>query len=112
MTSAGTLLALRSSPGRPLPPILHPSFWALPSLPLHPLGIPSQDGARQHNLPADWQAWLALKQPAAFTGRGLGAEYRDSPQKWLDWAAGAAVAAAAVLLSLQLKTGGGGGLGS
>eukprot|EP00873_Tetraselmis_striata_P007122 jgi/Tetstr1/427386/TSEL_017550.t1 len=54
-----------------------------------------RDGARERGLPRDYQDWLASIQPAEMTGRGLGAEYYDSPQKWLDWAA-AAIAASAV----------------
>ena len=40
--------------------------------------------------------------PAPKTGRGLGREYYDSPQKYIDWTGGAAVLLAAFAGAAEL----------
>eukprot|EP00951_Prasinocladus_malaysianus_P035873 scaffold373240_cov47-Prasinocladus_malaysianus.AAC.1 len=52
--------------------------------------------------PCAVQDWLRrLDHAPPFTGRGLGPEYYDSPQKFYDWAGGFALATSAVYLSLK-----------
>jgi len=47
-----------------------------------------RDGAAESGLAKSYQEWLAGLQACPQNGRGLGEEYYDCPQKYVDWVGG------------------------